>query len=236
MFTWHTVEDSSTIMELRKGNICVGGVTFNGCKARAFFGNKYVYDGDDQGEAMHIVLDMAEEQEKTRRSIFEEVKRKTATANPGRCLYASLIGATLVQKLLPYEKVLIQAGSMSWPIVPKEFDDGVSPTHFSYMWEPTHIESLRAVIENRLPEMHVWLIIPSTKEIIDFTTYELPEQMKRMLNREWKTEDPPDFLWAPYDKIPEDVVYTPNREATEYALWCIQKTVLSGTFAEMMKG
>ena len=51
----------------------------------------------------------------------------------GRCLYWSL---TLMGVLLQRGyRALIQAGSMSWPIVPPGEDDG-SPTHFSYEWSP----------------------------------------------------------------------------------------------------
>jgi hypothetical protein len=51
----------------------------------------------------------------------------------GRCLYWSL---TLMGVLLQNGyRALIQAGSMSWPIVPPGQDDGKSPTHFSYECE-----------------------------------------------------------------------------------------------------
>src|SRR5208282_5655551 len=65
------------------------------------------------------------------------------TKHGGRCFYWSL---TLMGVLLQNGyRALIQAGSMSWPIVPLGQDDGKSPTHFSYEWSPWREESQAAL-------------------------------------------------------------------------------------------
>src|ERR1035441_6448229 len=61
----------------------------------------------------------------------------------GRCFYWSLtLMGVLVQNGY---RALIQAGNMSWPIVPPGQDDGNAPTHFSYEWSPWREESQAAL-------------------------------------------------------------------------------------------
>src|SRR5258706_16418976 len=75
-------------------------------------------------------------------------------------------------------RTILQAGTMQWPCTDK--DDGVSFTHFSYMWNPTTAEMRRVMISAGLmPEMHVWAAIPSRNEIVDLTTSYLVEQAKK---------------------------------------------------------
>ncbi len=69
----------------------------------------------------------------------------------GCCLYWSL---TLLGVLFEHGyRALIQAGSMSWPILPKGEDDGKCPTHFSYEWSPWREESQAALKLGLLPEI-----------------------------------------------------------------------------------
>ena len=92
----------------------------------------------------------------------------------GRCFYWSL---TLMGVLLQQGyHALIQAGSLSWPIVPPGQDDGHSPTHFSYEWSPWREESEAALKLGLLPEIHVWVGLPDQNELLDFTTKFLPDQ------------------------------------------------------------
>jgi hypothetical protein len=57
-------------------------------------------------------------------------------------------------------RALIQAGSMSWPIVSPGQDDGKAATHFSYEWSPWREESQVALKLGLLPEIHVWVGLP----------------------------------------------------------------------------
>jgi hypothetical protein len=139
----------------------------------------------------------------------------------GRCFYWSLtLMGVLLQKGY---RALIQAGSMSWPIVPAGQDDGKSPTHFSYEWSPWREESQAALKLGLLPEIHVWVGLPDQNELLDFTTKFLPEQAaKERLS--WRTHQPPDFLWCGPSELPEGVIYKPDLAAIGFILERIHKS------------
>lgn len=111
---------------------------------------------------------------------------------------------------------LIQAGTMCWPRVTEEQDDGVSSTHFSYVWEPDHLQSQAQIAAGRLPEMHVWVGLIETGEVVDLTTRDFPRAHRNLLAEPWLGPLPPDYLWC--RQLPEWVVYTPNAQATAYAM------------------
>jgi len=107
-------------------------------------------------------------------------------------------------------------GSMNWLAVPPHLDDGVSPTHFSYEFEPHSMQSQFAMFSGNLPEMHAWAYLPATDEIIDMTTRHLQVQCARIApSMVWQADDPPDYLWARASRLPEGVYYTPDINATE---------------------
>lgn len=119
-------------------------------------------------------------------------------------------------------RAIIQAGSMSWPCVDK--DDGMSPTHFSYVFDPDDPASRAALRSGQMPEMHVWAAIPTDKTIIDLTTCYLIQQAKHRANIEWTAPMPPDHLWCRADDLPPGVLYRPAPEAT---LWAHEKVMRS---------
>ncbi len=139
----------------------------------------------------------------------------------GRCLYWSL---TLMGVLLKCGyRALIQAGSLYWPIVPPDKDDGKSPTHFSYEWSPWREESRAALKLGLLPEMHVWVGLPDQNELLDFSTKHLPQQAEQE-GLVWRTPAPPDFLWSSSSDLPDGVVYKPRIDAIRFVLDRIQKS------------
>ena len=92
-----------------------------------------------------------------RAKIIAEIERQIARLEdrPGLCLYyAHHTAAVLWRHGLP---AVIQAGSLQWPRVRREEDDGQIDTHFAYMWTPTSPESALSVALGNLPEMHVWV-------------------------------------------------------------------------------
>ncbi len=107
-------------------------------------------------------------------------------------------------------RLVLQAGSASWRMVPPELDDGVMSTHFSYMWEPHSMATRMAMARGTLPELHVWVADPKTQEIIDITTGDLPRLAKNMIGAEWLDKPPPDYIWS---RSP-DAIYQPDRDAT----------------------
>ena len=140
----------------------------------------------------------------------------------GCCFYMTLAGLFVLRNE-GYDP-LIQAGNMSWPIVKPENDDGVSPTHFSFMWSPNELASQLAVIEGRMPEFHAWIALRPTT-IIDFSTSYLPEVCKETIGLPWGTERPPDFLWT--DDLPAGVYYEALPDATRFVMMKVQQIMES---------
>lgn len=133
----------------------------------------------------------------------------------GSCLYWSL--ALMGVLLENGYRALIQAGSLSWPIVPPGEDDGSSPTHFSYEWSPWREESQAALKLGLLPEIHIWVGLPDQNELLDFSTKSLPEQAA-IEGLAWRTAPPPEFLWCGPSELPEGVLYKPNMDAIRFIL------------------
>jgi hypothetical protein len=143
------------------------------------------------------------------------------------CLYLSFYAIMFLER--QGIRAELQAGSMSWRCVSPEHDDGVVANYFSYQWSPRDLPSLIAMATGDLPEMHVWLGIPATQELIDLNTGQFPVFMKRACpQNRWQAPPPPDFLWVKIADAPEwqDVCfYEPNAEAVLTAAKAIQLLV-----------
>jgi len=145
----------------------------------------------------------------------------------GKCVFYS--AATMMHFKCLGIQCYLQAGSMSWPCIKMEEDDGVSPTHFSFEWEGYTQANVMRMVSGALPEMHVWVGIPETNEIVDLSVGTLPEQAKEIAKIEWKGPRPPNFLWT--NVLPENVRYVPEKGATTLAY----KLIFS-MFATIRKG
>lgn len=149
--------------------------------------------------------------------MITRIENSLASLQPrhGLCLYY----AKHVQNILREHgyNAVIQAGSLQWPCIRPEDDDGVSPTHFAYMWDPDNITSKFAVASGMLPEMHCWVGIIDTQEIVDFSVRFLKNAAVAS-GVKWTADNPPEYLWCNVENIPENVVYRPNRDATLYAI------------------
>lgn len=148
------------------------------------------------------------------------IPRQELAGTPGDCLrYAHLTATVLHSAGL---RPIIQAGSMQWPIVPLAQDDGTRPTHFAYMWDPESADSIKAMLfGGGLPEIHVWVGLLDSQEIVDFSTRHFREAAERA-GFTWETRDPPSFLWAGWQDWPRRVRYTPDERACRFAerlLW-----------------
>ncbi len=137
------------------------------------------------------------------------------------CLYwAGYTAACLSRR---YQlRAIIQAGTTEWPCV--KHDDGVSITHFGYVYEADSNMTRVMLASDLMPEMHVWAAIPSRNEIIDLTTRYLVDQAKHRANITWSAPAPPDFIWSPADELPPGVIYRPDPSAT---LWALRKLAAS---------
>lgn len=153
----------------------------------------------------------------------------------GLCLYAAF--ASLMAAAHLEIPAMFMAGSMSWRFVPPDLDDGVSPTHFSYMWNdnPTAESQanhraiqkalempeaqLAAFIEQNngfrqnLPECHCWVGLPLDNKVFDLTTGAFQEQSARAGLKGWRTPSPPKYYFGP-GMANGDIIYAPNPDAT----------------------
>jgi len=66
-----------------------------------------------------------------------------------------------------------------------------------------------------LPEIHVWVGLPDSGEIVDFSTSTFKKLAIERHGLRWSGPDPPKFLWG---IPPSGTIYRPHREATLFAL------------------
>jgi hypothetical protein len=138
----------------------------------------------------------------------------TLTSTGGNCPFWAL--AVIEAGKREGRRLVLQAGSLQWRYVPPQLDDGVSSTHFSYMWSPNDPRSRQAIAMGMLPEVHVWAADVDTQEIIDLSTRELKTIAETRYGLDWKTADPPNYVWMTRDEYlaQPDANYSANREAT----------------------
>lgn len=130
----------------------------------------------------------------------------------GRCIVAAHF--TCEELLERGCKAVLQAGSMQWPRIRPEQDDGKCATHFAYMWTPTSPISQRQLRRGATPELHAWVGILDTQEIVDVQTRYFPQACQLLIGQDWPGDPPPDYLWA--SEAPHGVVYDLDGHATMY--------------------
>ena len=148
------------------------------------------------------------------RALFE---KRWPDVNPAAaCLYLTI--ATIACAQARGIKLLLQAGSMHWRCVPPELDDGVSPTHFAYVWETNRMDAhVFTARTKHLPEIHVWAVDPVRRELVDASTRGFPVACEHTAGMKWVGPPPPDFLWTEGDSLPDGAVYEPKLEACLFA-------------------
>ncbi len=137
----------------------------------------------------------------------------------GRCLFF----AVAAQECLGAKVI---AGSAQWQF--KE-DDGVSSTHFAYMFDTQLKEGDRRfqLVESELPEMHVWNFWNG--KILDLSTKYLPEQLRLGLDEGWDRRFAvPPIYYGPWSDVRQRVNYIQNRRATEMAFGFINDLKRNG--------
>jgi hypothetical protein len=128
------------------------------------------------------------------------------------CLYwAAAFAETAIER---YDmKCLILAGSAQFQF--RTDTDGVSNTHFSYMF--SHEEAQARLDQGLSPEMHVWNYLPDTDDTVDLTTAYQVEQARRMCGFKWEKQLAlPDYFWGKPDG--QRYVYRADIAATVFAL------------------
>ena len=142
-------------------------------------------------------------------------KYGVCSSTAGVCLYdaLSVIEAAKKHKV----RLVLQGGTAFWRRMSPDQDDGFSPTHFGYQWDPRSPLSEMAVAQGNLPEMHVWAGDPATQEVVDIATLDFPTRAQDLIGYPWLDVKPPGFFWGTGDELPDGAFYEPNREATLYA-------------------
>jgi hypothetical protein len=142
------------------------------------------------------------------------------------CLHWAVATRDAIQKR--GTRAIIQAGTMMWPRLRHEDDDGVVNTHFSYVWEPDSEITKQRIAARQLPEMHVWCAIPNPPQIIDLTTRFFRQRCERVTGMNWTAPEPPQYLWVTPDTLPQNVVYRPEVSAIRLA--CYYAFLADGNF------
>lgn len=128
-------------------------------------------------------------------------------------------------------KGALQAGSAFWPRVTRaEFDANPDEqhTHFGYQWSPAEPLSQMSVSLGNLPEVHVWVGLVETQEILDFTTGYWPQNCLRVLGKGWPGPKPPEFYWGPCSELPDLVHYAPERDASIFVGDLLKSLIMQG--------
>lgn len=139
------------------------------------------------------------------------------------CFYQAVFAHSHLKNLGTFGRCLISAGTFSIPRINLRDDDGITGTHFSYVFTPDAI-AMQAVEEDRMPEMHVWVTLPDRQEVVDLTTRYCKVQCERTTGLKWTAPDPPDFVWHHINQLPRGIEYTPSREAIAVVQYFFKKT------------
>lgn len=149
-------------------------------------------------------------------AVFAEVTARDEFKDydPAKCCLLWAGSILTVAQLFPELKNLqLQGGSASWRIVPKDQDDGLSPTHYSYVYTPPDDPE-------EMGEVHFWCAVHPKHDrlerrglIVDPTTVHVPE-LARSIGVHAKCW-PPNCVWAAPDDLPENVEeYAPSLRPT----------------------
>ena len=146
------------------------------------------------------------------RAIFDKAVTPRGVDRHAACLQWSVILTTVLNE--SGSRAVLQGGSASFPIITPDQDDGERATHFSYIFEPE--VAIRRYCLGKLPEMHCWVGLPDSNEIVDMTAGFQPQQARETAGLQyWNPElYLPEVLWCKCDSLPKGVRYMPDRVAT----------------------
>ena len=158
-----------------------------------------------------------------------ELFRKTFpdVAERAGCMYLTFCVLIVAQR--HGIRLVLQAGTTSWERVTPEQDDGICNTYFSYVWETHSFGTQVAMMQNRLPEMHVWAGDPKTQEVVDLTTGDIPVQCETLTGMDWPGTKPPDYIWHKGADTPR-CYYEVDPQATMLAVEMLERALLQRGF------
>lgn len=159
-----------------------------------------------------------------RDGVFDEVRAKVLkviNCTPDKidlnksCLFHAVIGCHVLSRSAEVGGIrpVLQSGSAFWPRTTEEAGEADQElnTHFGYKWEEDKYNSLiQAAIDlNITPtmeklEVHTWIGVPATGEIIDFTTGLWPSACKELTGDDWEFTHPPEYLWGVAEALAQE--------------------------------
>lgn len=168
--------------------------------------------------------------EDVRKALIEDFPELDAVNS---CLYATVYMSFALRNRNIV--ALPQAGSMSWLFVDPKKDDGVSPNTFSFIWSPTEANSIGAMMAGNLPEMHFWVGLPQTQEIVDINTCYFPQWQAKYDIGDWSAKKPPKYFWGDSQALAKHCAsYEPVHAAMLYGNQVI-KHILSSNMDKIKK-
>ncbi len=136
------------------------------------------------------------------------------------CVLYAAMGVIMLEK--QGIRALLQAGNASYLYKAKECDDG-GDSHFAYVFDPEQPRSAERIRQGMIPEIHCWIGLPETQEVVDVTTRFLPASLVDMNpTAVWTAPRPPDFFWGTADDMPPGWNFECKVEAMRYAFSHIQ--------------
>lgn len=111
---------------------------------------------------------------------------------------------------------IFQAGSASWPFR-TDWEADPEMSHLSYVWDQDEPRTVYLLKRDLLPEMHCWVGIPASQELVDLTTIYLPELVNGWPGFRWQAPIM-DHLWTKANDLPHGVSYTPDLAAINVVL------------------
>jgi len=148
----------------------------------------------------------------------------------GSCLFWAAATIKAIRRHGAYAE--LQAGTCFWPRLKP--DQPGEMRAYGYQWS-LNSATLRWLSMGKLPEMHIWTLIPDTLEIVDMTSGFFPARCMETLNLDWPGDKPPEYFWqkAEYSlDWPEGLQYVADPNATEIATRFIEHYLVTHLFQQ----
>jgi hypothetical protein len=156
--------------------------------------------------------------------------RADASGQGGICLFWA--GQLLLELHRLGVRATPQAGKAYWPRLHLEHCGGPDPDEaFGFEGNLDSPASRAALADGDLPEIHVWVGLPDSQELLDFSTGDWPGLCQQFLGKDWPGPKPPRYFWASASQgLPAGVCYLPSEAAIAFAVDCLANLVRKRAF------
>lgn len=144
------------------------------------------------------------------------------TFNTGRCCLPFMVNGIIAIMEMTGLTPIPQAGSASFRFIPEEVQPLTGHTHFEYQWDPEHPLSKAAIRDGKLPEIHCWIAIRETQEIVDFSTG-FVHVAAATAGLIWQMPPPPPYIWRRAGDPYPGTCYKPELAAIRFIMKFLQE-------------